>query len=89
MSVFDGGKDVIRRRQPAVVNKDLAEETTASGYNEEELHRQRNVLEEAKTPEMKLQRAGEFLNSTGNVIHRHLGTILSTGRVVFCGSMLW
>ncbi|XP_074540910.1 uncharacterized protein LOC141801671 [Halichoeres trimaculatus] len=56
MSVFHGRKDIIRRRPPAVVNKDLAEKTTPSGY-EEELHRQRNELDVIVTPGEKLQRA--------------------------------
>uniref|UniRef100_UPI0037E947B7 zinc finger and SCAN domain-containing protein 31-like isoform X2 n=1 Tax=Semicossyphus pulcher TaxID=241346 RepID=UPI0037E947B7 len=56
MSGFQDLKDLFRRRLLAAVIRDEAGQTSTSGY-EEELHRQRKLLDVILTPEIKLQRA--------------------------------
>uniref|UniRef100_UPI0037E8111D zinc finger protein 665-like n=1 Tax=Semicossyphus pulcher TaxID=241346 RepID=UPI0037E8111D len=56
MSGFQDLKDLFRRRLLVAVIRDEAGQTTTSGY-EEELHRQRKLLDVILTPEIKLRRA--------------------------------
>ncbi|KAM6992309.1 uncharacterized protein LKV04_008361 [Tautogolabrus adspersus] len=53
---FKDLKDLFRRRLLAAARRDLSGQTTTCGY-EEELHRQRKLLDVILTPEIKLQRA--------------------------------
>uniref|UniRef100_UPI0037E82BD5 uncharacterized protein isoform X2 n=1 Tax=Semicossyphus pulcher TaxID=241346 RepID=UPI0037E82BD5 len=56
MSGFQDLQNLFRRRLLAAVIRDEAGQTTISGY-EEELHRQRKLLDVILTPEIKLRRA--------------------------------
>ncbi|XP_065808497.1 gastrula zinc finger protein XlCGF57.1-like [Labrus bergylta] len=55
MAGFKDLKELFSRRLLAAVIRDITEERTTSGY-EEELHRQRKLLDVILTPEIKLQR---------------------------------
>ncbi|KAM7000857.1 uncharacterized protein LKV04_005627 [Tautogolabrus adspersus] len=56
MSGFQDLKEFFSRRLLAAVIRDISGQTTTCGY-EEELHRQRKLLDVILTPEIKLQRA--------------------------------
>ncbi|KAM6992290.1 uncharacterized protein LKV04_008342 [Tautogolabrus adspersus] len=56
MSGIQDLKELFSRRLLAAVLRDISGQTTTSGY-EEELHRQRKLLDVILTPEIKLQRA--------------------------------
>ncbi|KAM6987386.1 uncharacterized protein LKV04_010211 [Tautogolabrus adspersus] len=56
MAGFQDLKELFSRRLLAAVIRDISGQTTTSGY-EEELHRQRQLLDVILTPEIKLQRA--------------------------------
>ena len=60
MSRFQDLKDFLERRLLTAVIRDLVEDRTVSGY-EEELKRQRKLLDVILIPEIKLHRAGWFI----------------------------